>query len=280
MGGVKHRDLPLQHLTTGEGLSKQTAALHIEELIAAGIEQTALIIRPGTAPLFQELMAHFGSAIVLIEQSEPRGFGHALLCAEQWIDGQPFVLQLCDHVFITYAATSCTRQLIEVAHVEKCAVSGVQSTSESQLPYFGVIGGHRLKGQEGLFAVDCVFEKPTPTVAEERCLVSGMRQGTYLGFFGVHALTPGIFRYLKEQQAQLPEGQLLGLSESLASLLCHERYLALEVRGHRVDLESPFGILRAQLSLALHGTRRAEVLRLILEEAAQSDPSVRHTIEQ
>jgi len=280
MGGVKHRDLPLQHLTTGEGLSKQTAALHIEELIAAGIEQTALIIRPGTAALFQELMAQFGSAIVLIEQREPRGFGHAVLCAEQWVDGQPFVLQLCDHVFITYAASSCTSQLIEVANVENCAVSGVQSTSESQLPYFGVIGGHRLKGQESLFAVDCVFEKPTPTVAEERCLVPGMRQGTYLGFFGVHALTPGIFQYLREQQAQLPEGQPLGLSESLAALLSHERYLALEVRGHRVDLESPFGILRAQLSLALHGTRRTEVLRLILEEVAQADSSVGHSIEQ
>ena len=279
MGGVKHRDLPLQHITTGEGLSKQTAALHIEELIAAGIEQIALIIRPGTAPLFQELMEQFGTAIVLIEQNEPRGFGHAILCAEQWVDGQPFLLQVCDHVFITYAPTSCTSQLVEVACRESCAVSGVQSTSESQLPYFGVIGGHRLKGHDSLFAVDSVFEKPTPTVAEQRCLVPGMRQGTYLGFFGVHALTSNIFVCLKERQAQLTDGEPLGLSDSFSMLLTREKYLALEVRGHRVDLESPFGLLRAQVALALHGSRRAEVLRLMLEEVAQADSSVGHTIE-
>ncbi len=279
MGGVKHRDLPLQHITTGEGLTKQTAALHIEELITAGIEQTALIIRPGTAPLFMELVQQFGTAVVLIEQHEPRGFGHAVLCAEQWVQRQPFLLQVCDHVFITYAPTSCTNQLIAAARGEQCAVSGVQSTSESQLPYFGVIGGHRIRGHESLFEVDSVFEKPTPTVAEQRCVVPGMRQGTYLGFFGVHALTPSIFDHLKQSQAQLPSGEPLGLTESLSSLLAREKYLALEVRGHRVDLESPFGLLRAQLALALHGTRRAEVLRLLLEEVAQADASAGTAIE-
>ena len=275
MGGVKHRDLPLQHLTTGEGRTEQTVALHVEELLDAGISQTALVIRPGMAPLFRELVARFGTAIVLLEQCEPRGFGDAILCAERWLSGEPFVLQLCDHVFITYAASSCTSQLIEVAMSEQCAVSGVQSTNESQLPYFGFIGGHRIRGHESWLTVEAALEKPTPTLAEERCVVPGMRQGTYLSFFGVHALTPSIFDHLRKQQALLRPGELLGLTEALASLLAHEKYLALEVRGHRVDLEGPFGLLRTQLALALHGSRRAEVLRLMLEEVAQADASLR-----
>jgi UTP--glucose-1-phosphate uridylyltransferase len=272
MARAAHRDLPLQQITTGDGRTKHVAALHIEELLEAGIEQVALITMPDTAALFEELVAEFGSCIVLIEQREPRGFGHAVLCAESWAAGEPFLLQVCDHVFVTYAARSCSRQLIDVAMREACAVSAVQATGESQLPYFGVIGGHRIKSDEHLYEVETILEKPTPTVAEEHCLVPGVRQGTYLAFFGTHALSPAIFDELRAHQATLPEGQPLGLTESLALLAGREKYLALEVLGHRIDLESPFGLLRAQMALALHGPRREEVLRLILEEVAQAQP--------
>ncbi len=270
MGGARHRDLPLQHITTGDGQTKRTVAIHIEELLSAGIEQVALITAPGNGALFRELELQFGQAIVLIEQKEPRGFGHAILCAESWANEQPFLLQVCDHMFITYASSSCTRQLIDVARRENCAVSAVQATHESQLPYFGVIGGHRIRSEEQLFSVECVMEKPTPTVAEETCMVPGMRQGTYLAFFGTHAITPSIFRYLRQLESRLNPGASLGLTEALALLLTYERYLALEVRGHRIDLEGPFGLLRAQVALALHGSRREEVLRLMLEEVAQA----------
>lgn len=270
MGSARHRDLPLQHMMTGDGRTKRTVALHIEELLAAGIEQVALITSPGSAPLFHEIESQFGHSITLIEQAEPRGFGHAILCAESWANEQPFLLQVCDHMFITYASSSCTQQLIEIASRENCAVSAVQATHESQLPYFGVIGGHRLKGEDPLYAVEAVFEKPAPTVAEEFCMVAGMRQGNYLAFFGTHALTPSIFRYLHKSEANVTPPASFGLTDALGLLLASEKYLALEVRGHRIDLESPFGLLRAQVALALHGSRREEVLRLMLEEVAQA----------
>jgi UTP--glucose-1-phosphate uridylyltransferase len=270
MAAAAHRDLPLQQITTGAGRTKHVAALQVEELLEAGIEQIALITRPDAAPLFAELVTQFGSSIVLIEQPESHGFGHAVLCAERWVAGEPFLLQVCDHVFVTSGTKSCSRQLVEVAAREACAVSGVQATRESELPYFGVIGGHRLKTEEQLYEVDTVLEKPTPTVAEEQCLVSGVRQGTYLAFFGTHALTAGIFDQLRAYRATLPQGQALGLAESLALLASREKYLALEISGHRIDLEGPFGLLRAQMALALRGSRREEVLHLILEEVARA----------
>ena len=48
MAGPAHRDLPLQHVTTGDGRTKRVAALQIEELIAAGIREVALVTPPGT----------------------------------------------------------------------------------------------------------------------------------------------------------------------------------------------------------------------------------------
>lgn len=270
MGRPMHGDLPLQHVTIGDGGTKRVAALQIEELLDAGISQVALVTRPGHQRFFTELREQFGPALVSVEQPEPRGFGDAVLCAEEWVGGEPFLVQVCDHVFITHAAASCTRQLVEVATREGCAVSGVQANAESQLPYFGVIGASRVKATNRLYAIDTVIEKPTPTVAEERCMIPGLRQGTYLALFGTHALSPLVFELLREQRALLPPGANLGLTESLAMLAEREKYLALEVDGQRVDLESPFGLLRAQLALALYGARREEVLRLILEEVARN----------
>jgi UTP--glucose-1-phosphate uridylyltransferase len=269
MGGPLHGDLPLQHVTIGDGTTKRVAALQIEELLSAGVAQVALVTR-SNEPSFVELREQFGKAVELVEQPEPLGFGHAILCAESWIAAEPFIVQVCDHVFITHAAASCTSQLLEVAAREDCPVSAVQANAESQLPYFGVVGGSRIKGDSRLYSVETIIEKPTPTVAEERCLIPGLRQGTYLALFGTHVLTPQVFDQLREQRELLPKGGRLGLTEAIAALAAKQKYLALEVDGQRVDLESPFGLLRAQLALALYGSRREEVLRLILEEVART----------
>ena len=271
MAGPAHRDLPFQHVTTGSGQTQHVVALQIDEILDAGISEVALVTAPGTRAFFAALEKRFGSKIVLIEQAEPRGFGHAVLCAESWVGSDAFLVQVCDHVFVTHAEASCTAQVLEVAARENCAVSGVQVTAESQLPYFGVIGGQRVHGSESLYAVETVLEKPTPTVAEETCMIPGIRQGNYLALFGTHALTPGIFGLLRAKSQTLAPGEKLGLTEALSALSRRERYLALEVEGHRVDIEGPFGLLRAQLALVLYGPRREEALRLMLEEVAHAE---------
>lgn len=270
MGRPLHGDLPLQHVTTADGRTSRVAVLQIEELLQAGIAEVALVTPPGDQRVFRELSARFGAALVSVEQPEPRGFGDAVLRAEAWIAGEPFIVQVCDHVFITHAAASCTHQLVEVAMREGCAVSAVQANAENQLPYFGVIGGSRVKAATRLYSVETIIEKPTPTVAEERCMIAGLRQGNYLALFGTHALTPQVFGILREKERRLAVGEKLGLTEALALLAAKEKYLALEVDGQRIDLESPFGLLRAQLALALYGPRREEVMRLLLEEVART----------
>ncbi len=270
MAGPVHRELPLQHITTGDGVTRHVAALQIDELLAAGIRNVALVMAPGSEPFFDVLRAQFGEALDRIEQPSPRGFGDAILCAEAWVAGEPFILQVCDHVFVTQTAESCTKQLLTVAAAEKCSVSAVLPTPESQLPYFGVVGGLRVATTADLYTVSTVLEKPTPTFAEELCMVPGLRHGTYLGLFGTHVLTPRVFAILAEQRRALADGARLGLTEALAVLAQREKYLAREVKGLRLDLEGPFGLLRAQVALALHGPRRDEVLEILLEEVAHA----------
>src|ERR1043166_4204625 len=63
----------------------------------------------------------------------------------------------------------------------------------------GCRAGGKLAGHvHGLYEVSAVLEKPTPTEAEQKLDVPGLRAGHYLCFFGMHVLTPLIMELLAE----------------------------------------------------------------------------------
>jgi UTP--glucose-1-phosphate uridylyltransferase len=141
----------------------------------------------------------------------------------------------------------------------------VHATRESLLPYYGVIGGRRVSGRSDLYRVETVIEKPTPTEAEQRLIVPGLRAGRYLCFFGMHVLTPAIFDILEQHIAAAGEHGGVTLSAALAELAQREQYLALEIQDWRYDVGVKYGLLTAQLALALSGQDRDEVLSKLLE---------------
>ena len=59
------------------------------------------------------------------------------------------------------------------------------------------------------------------------------------------------------------------LSNALAQLASREHYLAYEVQGRRYDIGARYGLLTAQLALALDGEDREEVLSGLVELLAQ-----------
>ena len=61
------------------------------------------------------------------------------------------------------------------------------------------------------------------------------------------------------------------LTPALAKLASHERYLAAELQGRRYDLGLKYGLLTAQLALALNGQDRDEVLSGLVEMLARRE---------
>jgi UTP--glucose-1-phosphate uridylyltransferase len=61
------------------------------------------------------------------------------------------------------------------------------------------------------------------------------------------------------------------LVDALSVLARQEQYLAVEDEGRRYDLGAPFGLLIAQLALALSGRNRSEVLSQMLELLANRE---------
>jgi UTP--glucose-1-phosphate uridylyltransferase len=268
--GRDQRRLPLQTLIDRDGNSKSALAILVEEVLQAGIEEIGIVICPGDQAAYATALGVHVSRVRFIEQPEARGYGHAVQCAGGFASDEPFLLLVGDHLYLAKGPKSCASQLVEIASAEACGVSAVQATHESKLPYYGAVGARRLAGRPGLYHIDYVVEKPTPTVAEQKLIVPGLRAGYYLCFFGMHVLTPGAMALLKEMVDQSRSGAGVHLSDALARLAERERYLACELRGRRYDIGVKYGLLTAQLALALSGHDRDEVLTDLVELLARS----------
>jgi UTP--glucose-1-phosphate uridylyltransferase len=266
--GKNQRTLPLQSLVDSDGATKTALAIIIEEALAAGVEEVAIVIQPGDQTAYATAAGPHAARITFVEQAEPLGYGHAVACARTFTAGAPFLLLVGDHLYVNSEARGCARQLIELAASTSCSVSAVQATHESKLPYYGAVGCKRVTGQDGLYEVTEVLEKPTPTEAEQRLVVPGLRAGHYLCFFGMHVLTSTVMDLLVGS-VEAAGGKGVHLSAALAKLAKKERYLATELKGRRYDIGAKYGLLTAQLALALVGDDRDEVLGGLVELLAQ-----------
>jgi len=261
--GPNQHHLPLQTLVSPSGETKTAASLLLDEIFASGIDSAAIIIAPGTERDFSAAIADHLNQVTFIEQAEPLGYGHAVLLAKDFTGDDPFLLMMSDHLYLSLSEKSCLSQLLEIAQQAKCPVSAVQPTHESKLPYYGVVGGTRISGRQGLYDVTNVLEKPTPTLAEQELIVPGLRSGHYLCFFGMHVLNKTVMEHLADAFAKSPDK--LALTPCLASSARSERFLACEIQGLRFNIGEPYGLLRAQLGMALASDSRDEVMSSIIE---------------
>lgn len=268
------RALPLQTLIDRDGQEKPVLRILIEQALAANVDQICVVIWPGDESRYAQAAGKHAAGVRFVPQPQPLGYGDAIHCAREFTGADPFLHMVGDHLYVTDAAGKpSARRLVELAEAEACSVSGVQPTRESLLPRFGTVAGRRVSGRSDLYRIDAVVEKPTPTEAEQRLMVPGIRAGYYLCFFGVHVLTPAVMDILGRMLSAAVEGPLtpVTLSGALAELARHEQYLALEDEGRRYDLGARYGLLVAQMALALTGQDRAQVLSQMLELLADRE---------
>lgn len=258
--GKTQRTLPLQSLVDRDGMSKTALAIIIEEILKAGVEDICLVVHPGDASAYRTAAGAHAGVLHFVEQPAPLGYGHAVFCGREFVAEEPFLLVVGDHLYISREPKSCAQQLVETVAAENSSVSAVQATHESKLPYYGTVGGRLVAAKQRLYEIEEVIEKPTPTEAEQRLIVPGLRAGHYLCFFGMHVLTPTVMKFLADSVASTQSNGPVHLTTALSRLAGSERYLACELRGRRYDIGARYGLLTAQLALALDGKDRDEVL--------------------
>ncbi len=216
-------------------------------------------------------------SLQFVEQTKPLGYAHAIHQAKSFVGHDPFLHLVGDHLHLSNTAKPCARQLVEIATEFECSVSAVQATRENNLPYFGVVSGPLLPQRERLYEVECVIEKPTPTLAEQQLVTPGLRVGHYLGFFGMHVLTAEVLDLIEALLRDANETPPT-LSDAVARLPSRGKYLAYQVDGMRYNLGVKYGILKAQLAIGLSGCDRDQILTELVDlmasrqQAASVDP--------
>jgi UTP--glucose-1-phosphate uridylyltransferase len=271
----EQKQLPLQSLVDQQGETKTALQLIADEAVTAGIEEIAVVICPGEQENYEKAAGEHASRLTFVPQDQPRGYGDALLRAREFVGDDRFLHLVSDHIYLSQHPRGYAGQLIDIAIAEDCSVSTVQPTRENLLPFFGTVGATRIANRQKLYEIKNVMEKPTPTQAEQSLIVAGLRASHYLCLSGMHILTPTIMKLLETEMKAAKADSHIALSPALEELAKSERYLATEVDGGRYNIGVQYGLLKAQVALALSGKDRDEILTELLGLVAESKPVTR-----
>ena len=173
---------------------------------------------------------------IYIRQSEPLGLGHAVLCAEHAVGEEPFVVILPDDL-IDNDNDVATAQLIHQYDKTESSVVAVQNITKEETSKYGVI--EKVSDSHSkTYKIKNIIEKPDPEESPST-----------LGVVGRYALSPKIFKYLKETEKGA--GNEIQLTDAIKTLIKKESVYACELEGVRYDCGSKFGYMQASVKYAL-----------------------------
>jgi len=278
--GLGTRFLPATKAQPKEMLpivDKPTIQYIIEEAVASGIEDIIIV----TGRNKRSIEDHFDRNIELeialeeknrqglldivhnatnlanihyIRQKQPKGLGHAILVAKNFIGNEPFAVLLGDDVVVS--KEPCLGQLIKAYEEYKTTILGVQPVADEDVSKYGIASaieiGDRVAKVKGLVEKPAIGEAPSN-----------------LAILGRYIITPRIFHYLENQVPG--SGGEIQLTDALLKLSEEEAMYAYNFKGKRYDVGNKLGFVEATIEFAL---RRDELKEPVMHylKALMKDP--------
>ncbi len=258
-----------------DGIAKPVIQLIIEEALTAGVEAVCLVAQPqqvepiadyfsGTvADAIREKaelaaqadrLAEIGDRLHFAIQAEPEGFGHAIYCAKDFAAGEPVIILLGDHLYISQSGVSCAEQLVDVYTQVGQSVTSLDLCHESELSLNGIVHGTPSTESSRLFTLAQISEKPTVAFAQEHLRVEGIPEEQYLCNFGIDLLNPLLFDILDYNYRHriVTHGEIQ-LRDAMSEMIKREGMCGYRVAGKRYDTGNPQDLLKTVNAFGLEG---------------------------
>jgi len=275
VGGMGTRFLPATKAMPKEMLpvvDKPLIQYAVEEAQAAGIEHFIFVTGRGKnaledhfdhAPELERTLKERGK-FDLVEavtswmpksgqmsytrQTEPMGLGHAVWCARDLVDEEPFAVLLPDDLIL--AKTPCLKQMVAVHTEVGGHVVAVSDVPREHTKRYGILDvefdNGRIAKAKGL------VEKPDPAVAPST-----------LSIIGRYILHPAVFDVLDKKEKGA--GGEIQLTDAISQTIGMVPFHGLRFEGRRFDCGDKVGWLEANVAFALErediGALAREALR-------------------
>lgn len=249
----------------------------LEEAVASGVRRAVIVTAPGKElirahfapdPELERILEGRGAAglarriraigelcqVEFVEQLEPLGLGHAVLCALPSIQGEQAVsVLLPDDLFS--GSPPLLAQLIEAHTWEGCTVLALRRCPKEEISRYGVAA---VEGEGPVFRVTDVVEKP---VAEDA--------PSDLALMGRYVLTEDVFTALKTTQpGALGEVQL---TDAIREVALGGRVVGVEFTGELLDVGTLPSWLATNVAIVWRDPELGPALRARIAELEASE---------
>src|SRR5881398_2579851 len=229
----------------------------VEEALAAGCDQIIIITGRGKTAIedhfdvsyeLEKMLEESGKLDLLaivrqisdmihvayVRQKEAMGLGHAVLMARELVGNEPFAVLLADDVID--ANPPCLKQMIDQFDQTQSSIIATQQVDGPAISSYGVIDASPVQGNDRLYEVRNMVEKPKLADAPSN-----------LAIIGRYILTPAIFEVL--DSTPLGTGGELQLTDAMRLLLKQEKIFGYRYEGRRHDAGDKLGFLKATVDL-------------------------------
>ena len=240
-------------------VDKPTIQYIVEEIKASGIEQILIIsghakraiedhfdsspeleqhlYESGKMDLLKEVRQVASVKIHYTRQQYMRGLGDAILCAKEFMDGEPFGVILGDDVVYNGSGEPALKQLISQYDKTGGTIIGCQLVRPEQVSSYGIINGTPTENPD-LLKVKNMIEKPSIEEAPSR-----------FAALGRYVITPEVFKIL--EQTKPGKGGEIQLTDALRVMAKNGNVYAYNFKGKRDDAGNKLGYLKATVEFAL-----------------------------
>lgn len=254
------RALPKGLLPVGRKPAVQRIA---EELVRNGVRRALFVTGRGQVSVQRHLEPDPdpggpGLRVSFVQQGTPRGLGDAVLHAEGFAGGEPFLVALGDTI-LGLPGQSMACRLLATVFAERNAdvVVALESVPEDRTGLYGIVQPVR-GGRGRVVPIDGIVEKPVPAEAPSRLAVAGR-----------YVFSPEIFDSLRRVPPD--SGGEVQLTDAIRTVMDGGGTVLgvrLGPRDRRFDIGNLPGYFEAFLEFALHdpdhGSRVAESMGHLL----------------